>query len=197
MDDTAKRQVTMLLEAISSGKKGATDKLLPLVYDELRRIAGKQMAGESPAHTLQSTALVHEAYMRLVGGTQEVSWENRGHFFSAAVRAMRRILVESARRKAGPKRGGDRQRVALDSWTATDDPNTLDLLALDEALNDLERFEPRVNEIVMLRYFAGLSVDQTAEALGIAPRTVDRDWAYGKAWLFKRLSGGAAGQAEE
>ena len=189
MDDSAKKEITLLLEAIGAGKKGATDKLLPLVYEELRRLAHSQMAGESKGHTLQATALVHEAYMRLVGGAQEVSWENRRHFFSAAVRAMRRILVERARRKAGPKSGGDHRRVPLESWVATEEPHPLDLLALDEALSELERSEPRVNEIVMLRYFAGLSIDQTAEALDIAPRTVDRDWAFGKAWLYNRITG--------
>jgi len=189
LSDSAKKQVTLLLEAIVADKKGATDKLLPLVYEELRRLAHGQMSAESPGQTLQATALVHEAYMRLVGGAQDVSWENRGHFFSAAVRAMRRILVERARLKSGPKRGGDHRRVPLASWIATEEPHPLDLLALDEAMNELELHEPRVNEIVMLRYFAGLSIDETSEALCVSPRTVDRDWAFGKAWLFNRITG--------
>lgn len=190
LSDPAKSQVTLLLEAISTGEDGAADRLLPMVYDELRKLAQRQMAGEAPGHTLQATALVHEAYLRLVGGLQEVDWDNRRHFFGAAVKAMRRILVERARQRAGPQRGGGRRRVTLESWAATVEPDPLDLLALDEALTELEQEEPRINEIIMLRYFAGLSIDQTARALGLSPRTVDREWAFGKAWLFERILGG-------
>lgn len=189
MDDATKNQVTQLLEAIRHKKSGATDRLIPLVYEELRKLANRQMKAESPGHTLQATALVHEAYLRLLGGPQEVNWESRGHFFGAAVRAMRRILVEHARQRAGKQRGGDRQRVTLEAGAATNELEPMDLLALDEALNDLEQEEPRVNEIVMLRYFAGMTIDQTAKALDVSPRTVDREWAYGRAWLFERISG--------
>lgn len=189
MSDSVKSQVTLLLEAISSGEGGATDRLLPLVYEELRKLAHKQMARESPGQTLQATSLVHEAYLRLVGSLTEVKWENQRHFFGAAVKAMRRILVERARQKVGPKRGGCRRRVPLESWTATVEPDPLDMLALNEALTELEREEPRVNEIIMLRYFAGLSIDQTARALGLSTRTVNREWTFGRAWLFDRILG--------
>lgn len=189
LSDPAKSQVTLLLEAITGGESDAADRLLPLVYDELRKLARRQMAGESPGHTLQATALVHEAYLRLVGGLHDVDWDNRRHFFGAAVKAMRRILVERARQRAGPKQGGGRRRVPLESWAATVEPDPLDMLALDEALTELEREEPRINEIVMLRYFAGLSIDQTARALELSPRTVDREWAFGRAWLFERILG--------
>jgi len=180
--------VTQLLNAVSGGDKRASDQLLTLVYEELRTLAHQQLGSEFHK-SLQTTELVHEAYLRLLGGPGTVNWENRKYFFGAAVRAMRRILVERARRRAGKKRGGDRRRIPLSSWVAAVEPDPSDLLALDEALEKLEEHEPQVNEIVMLRYFAGLSIDQTAEALGISPRTVDREWAYGRAWLYDHFIG--------
>lgn len=181
--------MTELLTAISGGDGLAADQLIPLVYDELRRLAHWQMAAECPGQSLQATALVHEAYLRLVEGENAGNWQNRRHFFGAAVRAMRRILVERARQKAGPRRGGGRHRVPLEAGAITLDSDPLDLLALDEALTELEQREPRVNEIVMLRFFAGLSVDETARSLDISPRTVNREWSYGRAWLFDRIQG--------
>jgi RNA polymerase sigma factor (TIGR02999 family) len=189
LSDTAKNKVTQLLSAISEGDGMAADQLLPLVYDELRKLAHWQMANEPPGQTLQATALVHEAYLRLVESPDEANWENRKHFLGAAVRAMRRILVERARQKAGPRRGGRRHRVTLDAGAIFMDSDPLDLIALDEALIELERQEPRVNEIVLLRYFAGLSIEDTARSLDISPRTVKREWSYGKAWLFERIHG--------
>ena len=189
MSKREKNQVTQLLSAIQKGDGVAADQLIPLVYEELRKLAQWQMSAEHPGQTLQATALVHEAYLRLMEGQNEANWENRKHFFGAAVRAMRRILVERARQKAGPKHGGGRHRVTLDAGAATLDSDPLDLLALDEALTELERKEPRVNEIVMLRYFAGLSVEETARSLGISIRTVHREWSYGRAWLFEHIQG--------
>ncbi|MHC4945672.1 MAG: sigma-70 family RNA polymerase sigma factor [Planctomycetota bacterium] len=181
--------MTQLLSAIRKGDVRAADQLVPMVYAELRKIAKWQMAAEPEGQTLQATALVHEAYLRLVEGKDEKNWENRRHFFGAAVRAMRRILVERARQKAGPKKGGGRHRVPLEAGAITMDSDPLDLLALDEAMTALEREEPRVNEIVMLRFFAGLSVDETARTLDISPSTVDREWSFGRAWLFNHIQG--------
>lgn len=180
--------MTQLLAAISCGDKDASDQLLTLVYEELRKLAHKQLASE-PSKSLQTTALVHETYLRLLGGPHEVKMENRRYFFGAAVQAMRRILVERARRRAGPRRGGGLRSIPLESWVAAVEPDPEDLLALDEALKELEAHEPRVSEIVLLRYFAGLSIDQTASALNISPRTVDREWAYGRAWLYDHILG--------
>jgi len=188
LSDHVKSQVTQLLEAVGGGDKNASDQLLTVVYEELRKLAHRQLASEL-SNSLQTTALVHEAYLRLLGGPKAVKWENRRYFFGAAVRAMRRILVDRARRRAGQKRGGGFRRIPLESWVATVEPDPADLLALDEALEKLEGHEPQVNEIVMLRYFAGLSIDQTADALGISPRTVDREWAYGRAWLYDHILG--------
>jgi RNA polymerase sigma factor (TIGR02999 family) len=182
-------EITQLLNAVRRGDGMAADRLVPLVYEELRKLARWQMAGEHPGQTLEATALVHEAYLRLVEGKDESNWENRRHFFGAAVRAMRRILVERARQRAGPKHGGGRRRVPLEVGAVDEDSDPLDMLALDEALTELERKEPRVNEVVMLRYFAGLSVDETARSLGISPRTVNREWSYGRAWLFDHIQG--------
>lgn len=189
LSDREKDQVTQLLSAIRKGDGVAADQLVPLVYTELRKLAKWQMAAEPAGHTLQATALVHEAYLRLVEGKDETNWENRRHFFGAAVRAMRRILVDHARKKAGPRKGGGRHRVPLEAGAISLDSDPLVLLALDEALTKLEREQPRVNEIVMLRFFAGLSVDETARNLDISPSTVDREWSYGRAWLFKHIQG--------
>jgi RNA polymerase sigma factor (TIGR02999 family) len=177
--------VTRILSAIELGDPHAPEQLLPLVYEELRRLATLQMAREKPGQTLDATALVHEAYLRLVG---DQHFDNRGHFFAAAAEAMRRILVENARRRMRKKRGGERARVDLDAAApgapALDD----DLLDLDDALTRLAETDPAAAELVKLRYFAGLSIPQAAEALGIGARSADRLWAYARAWLRDALS---------
>ena len=183
-------EVTRILSAIGQGDSRAAGQLLPLVYDELRKLAAQRLAREKPGQTLQATALVHDAYLRLVG-VQDPGWESRGHFFAAAAEAMRRILVEAARRKQGPERGGDFTRHDLDlEQPALPGPSPL-LLALDEALDRLAAIEPRAAEVVKLRYFAGLTVAEAASALGISPRTADSDWAYARAWLVTALRDGA------
>jgi RNA polymerase sigma factor (TIGR02999 family) len=180
-------EVTQLLHALDQGDPQAAAALLPLVYDELRKLAAARMAGESPGHTLQPTALVHEAYLRLVGPGDDQRWDGRGHFFAAAAEAMRRILIESARRKHGPQHGGDFTRHDLDPDQPAPAQASPRLLALDEALDRLAAIEPRAAEVVKLRYFAGLSVTQAAAVLGISPRTADSDWAYARAWLVTAL----------
>jgi RNA polymerase sigma factor (TIGR02999 family) len=167
--------------AAASGDGAAAEELLPLVYEELRKVAHARMAGE-PATTLQPTALVHEAYLRIFED-RPAGWAGRAHFFSAAAEAMRRILVEHARRRATLKRGGNRRRLDIEAADPGDDLPPDDLLALDEALKRLERRDRRASEIVKLRYFAGLTVEEVAETLGIAPRTVHRDWTVARAWL--------------
>ena len=179
--------VTRLLDAATRGDRLAAGELLPLVYDELRKLAAARMAEEKPGQTLQPTALVHEAYVRLVGGEQPGSWDNRGHFFVAAAEAMRRILVDSARRKKAGRRGGGRARVDLDDESVAAGDSPIDILELDDLLDHLSRVNPRAAELVKLRFFAGLTGDQTAAALGISPRAVDSLWAYARAWLFERL----------
>ncbi len=183
------QQVTQILGAIHEGDSRAADELLPLLYDELRKLAQHRMAAEPAGHTLTATALVHEAYLRLVQDRQ-AEWDSRGHFFAAAAEAMRRILVERARKYAGPKRGGGRQRVAIEDSDLAFDIDPAEMLALDEALDELERTDPRMQKITKLRYFAGLTVQETAAALGISPRTVNIEWSYARAWLHKRLNGG-------
>jgi RNA polymerase sigma factor (TIGR02999 family) len=178
--------VTRLLDAAAAGDRRAAADLLPLVYDELRQLAAARMADERPEHTLQPTALVHEAYLRLVGDQQ---FEHRGHFFAAAAEAMRRILVDHARRKGAHKRGGAREPLDLDPATFPAPERPDDLLALDEALELLGRTEPQVAELVKLRYFAGITIPQAAEALGVSPRTADAWWAYARAWLLAKLQG--------
>jgi RNA polymerase sigma factor (TIGR02999 family) len=187
MSDSAPTQVTQVLQRLTDGDEQAAVKLLPLVYAELRRLAKSRMAKIPPGQTLQPTALVHEAYLRLVG-TQDPGWESRGHFFAAAARAMRDILVDQARRKASVKHGGDRQRVDAGEIALSIEPPSEDLLALNEALERLERDDPRKGQIVMLRYFAGLSRDETAEALGLTVRTIDREWRYIKTWLYTQMT---------
>jgi RNA polymerase sigma factor (TIGR02999 family) len=183
--------VTHLLDAAAAGDPQAAAELLPLAYDELRRLAAARLAAERPGHTLQPTALVHEAYLRLVGQGQPQDWRGRGHFFGAAAEAMRRILVESARRKRCIRRGGDRDRVQLDELTvpAADD-RTADVLALDEALTAFAREEPAKAELVKLRYFAGLTLEEAAACLGISLATAKRHWALARAWLFAALTDG-------
>jgi len=180
--------VTRILEAIERGDPQAAGELLPLVYRELRRLAAQRLAREKPGQTLQATALVHEAYLRLVGDQDTRRWDGRGHFFAAAAEAMRRILVENARRKAGPKAGGDRERVKLAAVElAAVEPAVedlrVDLIALDEALTALEATDSRKADLVRLRFFAGLSIEQAAEALGVSVATANNDWSYAKSWL--------------
>ena len=182
--------VTHLLSAIEQGDPHAAEQLLPLVYDELRKLAAQKLAQEKPGQTLQATALVHEAYLRLVG-TQDPGWSSRGQFFSAAAEAMRRILVDNARRKGGAKRGRGRARVELNLDELASPERADDLIALDEALEQLAQTDPQTAELVKLRFFAGVGVKQAAELLGISPRTADFRWAYARAWLFERLAGGA------
>src|SRR3954468_8375515 len=167
--------------------KGA-EQLLPLVYDELRRLAALRLAQEKPGQTLQATALVHETYLRLLDSERGQGWNGRGHFFAAAAEAMRRILVDNARRKRRPKHGGDRRRLPLDSIALPVEDRFHDLLALDEALNDLAAKEPLKAELVKLRYFAGLSIEEAAACLAISPITAKRYWAVARAWLYAALS---------
>ena len=185
---------TDILTAAAGGDPTAAARLLPLVYDELRRLAAQRLTREAPGLTLQPTALVHEAYVRLVGGNEDVRWNGRGHFFAAAAEAMRRILIERARRKRAARHGGGRQRldldqVDLDQVDPADEARDGDLLALDEALAELERDDPQVAAVVKLRYFAGLTAEQAAEALGLSLRTANRHWAYARARLYRRLHG--------
>lgn len=184
-------QVTQLLALACSGDGKAASDLLPLVYDELRRLARARMAREPRAgagYTLQPTALVHEAYMRLLGN-ENVKWDGRGHFFGAAARAMRRILVERARHRDRVKHGGGRHRVELHENAAmSDEPEPGEVLALDEVLDKLERYDKRKADVVMLRYFAGLSIEETAAALGISHATVSNDWTFARAWLHRALT---------
>jgi RNA polymerase sigma factor (TIGR02999 family) len=176
-------EVTRILSAVEQGDPRAADQLLPLVYDELRKLAARKLAEEKPGQTLQATALVHEAYVRLVDVGQVGSWNSRGHFFAAAAEAMRRILVEQARRKRSLKGGGHLQRIELDGVDQEMAGPTLDLLALNEALAKLAAKDVRKAELIKLRFFAGLTNEQAAEALGVATSTVDADWAYAKSWL--------------
>lgn len=177
-------EVTRLLYAIEKGDVQAVDKLFPLVYQELRQLAAQRMSKESPGQTLQATALVHEAYLRLVG-SEEQNWSSRHHFFSAAAEAMRRILVENTRRKKALKHGGDRKRVDFDAaiLMKEDDASSGEIIALDEALDKLSKEDKVKADLVKLRYFAGLSGEQAAEVLGISLSTADRYWAYARSWL--------------
>jgi RNA polymerase sigma factor (TIGR02999 family) len=182
--------ITRILNAAEQGQPQAAAQLLPLVYDELRRLAAQKLAQENPGQTLQPTALVHEAYLRLVSPDEGQLWNGRGHFFAAAAEAMRRILVENARRKASQKRGGGQQRLDIDDLAiAAPADNDDDLLALDEALSGLAAADPQAAELVKLRHFAGLTVAQAAEVLGVAPRTADFLWAYARAFLLRSLGG--------
>ena len=180
--------VTRILSAIEKGDPAAAEQLLPLVYDELRKLAAQKMAQEKPGQTLQATALVHEAYIRLVDVEKVQHWNSRGHFFAAAAEAMRRILVDNARRKKRPKHGGDRQRLELDEVCPLPHDPSDDLLALDEALARLAIQEPTKAGLVKLRYFAGLSLNEAAEALGISRATAKRYWTYARAWLYAEIS---------
>ena len=184
-------EVTRLLEAAADGDRRAPADLLALVYDELRRLAAARLAAEAPGQTLQATALVHEAYLRLVGGPQPQDWNGRGHFFGAAAEAMRRILVEQARKRARLKRGGDRRRLDLDALQLSVPEAGDELLALDEALDEFSHKHPDKAALVKLRYFAGLTVDEAAQSLGISTSTADRHWTFARAWLYRRIVGDA------
>jgi RNA polymerase sigma factor (TIGR02999 family) len=179
--------VTHILTAIESGDPQAAEKLLPLVYDELRRLAAQKLAQEKPGQTLQATALVHEAYLRLVEGDTARPWNSRGHFFAAAAEAMRRILVDQARRKLSLRRGGNLQRRPIEDQEIMAPEPSVDLLAVHEALERFQDVDATAAQIVKLRYFAGLTIPQAAEALGISTSTADRSWAYARAWLHAVL----------
>jgi RNA polymerase sigma factor (TIGR02999 family) len=178
--------VTLILSAIEQGDPQAAAQLLPLVYDELRQLAAQRLAHENPGQTVQATALVHEAYLRLVDVDKVQHWEGRRHFFAAAAEAMRRILVESARKKRSLKHGGQRQRADLDDQVMAEPPDER-LLALDEALERFAREQPRMAQLVQLRFFAGLPIEQVADMLGISPRTAKRDWTFARAWLRREM----------
>jgi RNA polymerase sigma factor (TIGR02999 family) len=188
-------EVTRVLACIDRGDPAAAEELLPLVYAELRRLAADRMAREKPGQTLQATALVHEAYLRLVGQGTPFRWNSRGHFFAAAAEAMRRILVERARHKNSQKAGGQYQRAELIDVEAPADPAFIDMLALHHALAKLEEADPRKAELVKLRFFAGLTNEEAARALGVSPSTADNDWAYARAWLRLEMGDESAGSS--
>jgi len=203
-------EITRLLQAIEQGDERATNDLFPVVYDELRRMAAAKLAHESPGHTLQATALVHEAYLRMLGSPEHgrdgstdtptdasretsqeaATWKTRGHFFAAAAEAMRRILIENARRKGRLKRGGDRDKIELDQADLVVHTAPLDLITLDEALTKLEAQDKTKAEVVKLRFFAGLTIEETAAALGVSEPTVKRYWLYARAWLRREIGTG-------
>ena len=176
----------MLLSALTNGEDGAASKLIPLVYDELRRLAGSYMRRERVDHTLQATALVNEAYLKLIE-QRAVNWQSRAHFFGVAAQLMRRILIDYARGHTREKRGGEQKKVSLDEVFLFSEQQADELLAVDDSLNLLEKMDPRQARVVELRFFAGLSVEEAAEALGVSPKTVKRDWSVAKAWLYADL----------
>jgi RNA polymerase sigma factor (TIGR02999 family) len=180
--------VTQLLHAITDGHKSGVNELLPLVYDELRRLAESFLSHERPDHTLSATALVHEAYLKLVDQTS-ARWQDRAHFFAVASQAMRRILVDHARAQARLKRGGALQRVTLDGQAELASKPDTDLVALDDALNRLADTSPDSIRVVEMRYFGGMTIDETAAALGLSTATIEREWRYARAWLFRELAG--------
>jgi RNA polymerase sigma factor (TIGR02999 family) len=182
-------EVTRILAAIEQGDVRAVDKLFPLVYQELRQLAAQQFSKESPGQTLQATALVHEAYLRLLGAENQ-NWSSRRHFFSAAAEAMRRILIENARRKKRIRHGGDRNRVKLNASELASEMPSEDLIALDEALKKFADNDKVSADLIKLRFFAGLTMEQAAEILGVPHRTADRNWAYARAWLYKEINKG-------
>src|SRR5918911_3777107 len=189
--------VTRILSAIEQGDPHAAAQLLPLVYEELRKLAAAKLAQERPGQTLQATALVHEVYLRLVEGDPARHWNSRGHFFAAAAEAMGRILVDQARRKLSLRRGGDLQRLPIEDLEIEAPEPSVDLLAVHEALDRFQDVDPTAAEIVKLRYFAGMTIPQAAEALGISTSTADRSWAYARAWLHAALKRGGAGGIPE
>jgi RNA polymerase sigma factor (TIGR02999 family) len=183
-------EVTRILSALEQGDPKAAERLLPLVYEELRRLAAEKMAHEKPGQTLQATALVHEAYLRLVDTEQAQHWNSRGHFYTAAAEAMRRILVEQARRKRRARHGGGRQRIDLDHACAMSEPSPDDLLALDEALSRLAALAPVRAELVRLRFFGGLTMPEASRTLGISLTTAERHWKFARAWLYAEIMEG-------
>jgi RNA polymerase sigma factor (TIGR02999 family) len=195
MESAAVNEVTRILSAIEQGDRHAASRLLPLVYKELRQLAAQKLAHEPPGRTLQPTALVHEAYLRLVDVAQAQQWNSRGHFFAAAAEAMRRILVENARRKQYQKHGGGLARQELDADQLIAPAIREDLLALDEALTRLATVNPQAAQLVQLRYFAGLPIPEAAQTLDISPRSADRLWVYARAWLHQEITGAAPDDA--
>ena len=189
MTERSPHDVTRLLEAWNHGDQAALEELTPLVYSELRRLARRYMGGERPGHTLQTTALAHEAYIRLVNW-KNVDWQNRAHFFAMAAGMMRRILVDFARSRRYAKRGGGVRKVSLSEAAEIYQERTPDLVALDDALTSLATFAPRQSQVVQMRYFGGLSIEETAEVLKVSPATVRRDWSLAQAWLFRELRKG-------
>ncbi len=183
-------EVTLLLLAWSDGDQAALDKLVPLVYEELHRLAHQYIRGERPGNTLQTTALAHEAYLRLVDG-KNVRWQNRNHFFAVAAQTMRHILVDLARARNNLKRGDGAQQVSLDEVLVASPERGVDMLALDEALGRLAALNPRQSQVVELRYFGGLTEEEVGEVMKISPRTVRSDWRLAKVWLYRELSGGS------
>jgi RNA polymerase sigma-70 factor (ECF subfamily) len=188
MSNATPKSVTQLLVAWSDGDQSALDQLVPLVHGELRRLARSYMRGERQGHTLQTTALVNEAYLKLVD-QKHVRWQNRAHFLAIAAQLMRRILVDYARRRQYRKRGGDALQVSLADAELLSDERTPDLMALDEALVSLAEIDPRRSQVVELRFFGGLNIEETAEILKVSPTTVERDWTTAKAWLYQRING--------
>ncbi len=186
---SANKQVTKILSIVQPGDAAAAEQLLPLVYQELRRLAAQRLTSEKPGQTLQPTALVHEAYLRLVDAEQSQRWDSRGHFFAAAAEAMRRILIERARHRVSLKAGGGQRRVELSQIQVADERNDDELLALNDALNDLAVHDPQAARLVKLRYFGGLSHQEAAEAMGISRRVADRLWALARAWLYQQIAG--------
>jgi RNA polymerase sigma factor (TIGR02999 family) len=194
MPDSSAQDLTRLLRAWREGDENALAQLVPLVYEELRRLAHARIRAEDPGRTLQTTALVHEAYLRLVDARQ-VPWKDRAHFFALCAQAMRRILVDAARTRGARKRGGDTPRVPFYEWQAVSPERDAELVALDDALTDLAKEEPRKGQVVELRFFGGLSVEETAEVLSVSPQTVMRDWNMAKLWLLRALRHSATGEA--
>jgi RNA polymerase sigma factor (TIGR02999 family) len=194
MPDNPQADVTRLLVQLSTGDQTAINHLMPLVYDELRRIAGSHLRRERAGHTLQSTALVHEAYLRLID-QRNVVWQNRAHFFGLASQMIRRILVDHARGHQAAKRGAGAPRLSLDEAMGVPGARDLDLLALDDSLQALGRIDPEQSRLVELRFFGGLTIEETAEVMGVSPATVSREWNAARAWLFRELARGASGDA--
>ena len=186
MSQTGTENITRLLLELTNGNQAATDALLPLIYDELRKLAANYLRRERPDHTLQPTALVHEAYLRMVDQTQ-VNWQNRAHFFGVAAQMMRRILVDHARAHNAEKRGHDFQKISLDANIDKAVERSAELIALDDALKELAALDEQKSRVVELRYFGGLSIEETAEAMGVSPVTVKRHWRLAKAWLYGRM----------
>jgi RNA polymerase sigma factor (TIGR02999 family) len=182
-------EVTRILSAIEQGDAKAAEQLLPLVYDELRKLAAQKLAQERPGQTLQPTALVHEAYLRLVDVEKVQHWDSRGHFFAAAAEAMRRVLIDNARRRCAQRRGGGAKRQSLQGIEAAAPDSDDELLAVDEALERFQKIDPTKAELVKLRYFGGLTIPEAAQALGISTTTANRYWAYARAWLHEELTG--------